>query len=109
MENIINELKQIAEQNPNGFTVSLPDLQPVTSGWIVAMKETQNCFGNVGLEIALEVALKTSKIIGGWKEGKKWYWDASLIYNDEKEAVRAGLENGQIAIYNIETATLLYI
>lgn len=109
MQSVIAKLKKIAAKSPNGFTVTLPDLTPVVSGWIVAMAETQDSFGDDGLQKALEVALKTSKVIGGWKEGRKWYWDASFVFQDEEEATRAGKENGQIAIYHLDTATLKYL
>lgn len=109
MDQLIHNLQEIADENPNGFTVSLPNLNPLKSGWIVALAETQNCFGAEGLKKALEVALKTSKVIGGWLEGDLWYWDASLVFTEKDEAIRAGHENKQIAIYNIETATLIYL
>ena len=109
MNEFIAALKNIAIQNPNGFTVLLPDLTPVTKGWIVAMRETQNSFGDDGLERVLKIALKTSKVIGGWKQGRKWYWDASRIFDNEEDATKAGKENEQIAIYNIETNFLKFI
>lgn len=102
-------LQKLAARNPNGFTVYTTDLSPVKKGWSVAMKETQNCFGTEGLLKALEVAKKTSQVIGGWKEGKKFYWDAVLIIENEAEATKAGIENEQIAIYNIETNVLKYL
>lgn len=107
--NKIKELKRIADENPNGFTVRTTNLEPVTEGWAVAMKETQNSFGDAGLEKVLEVAERTSKVIGGWKEGELFYWDAILIFNNEEEATKAGVENEQIAIYNIETNNLKYL
>jgi hypothetical protein len=102
-------LKKIADEYPNGFTVWTTDLRPVKSGWVVAMKETQNSFGDAGLKKALEVAERTSKIIGGWKEEKQFYWDAVLLYNDEAEATKAGIENEQIAIYHLETNFLKFL
>ena len=103
------QLKKIADENPNGFTVWTTDLAPVKSGWVVAMKETQDSFGDAGLKRALEVAEKTSKVIGGWKEKKQFYWDAVLLYDNETEATKAGIENEQIAIYNIENNFLKYL
>lgn len=109
MQDLLARLKEIAEQNPNGFTVYLPSLAPVTKGWIVAKAETQNCLGDDGLQKALEVALKTSQIMGGWLEDEKWYWDASDVYTGEKEATEAGKERKQIAIFHIDTATLKFL
>lgn len=103
------KLKKIADENPRGFTVWTTDLSPVKKGWVVAMKETQNSFGDAGLKKALEVAEKTSKVIGGWKEKQQFYWDAVLLYQNEQEATIAGIENQQIAIYNIETNYLKFL
>lgn len=109
MEEKIKQLLKISDEYPNGFTVYTTNLEPVTKGWIVAMKETQNSFGLAGLHRALEVAINTSQVIGGWKEGKKFYWDAVMIFSNELEATKAGLENAQIAIYNIETNYLKFL
>ncbi len=103
------KLKKIADEHPNGFTVWTTDLTPVKKGWVVAMKETQNSFGDAGLKRALEVAENTSKVIGGWKERDQFYWDAVLLYQNETDATKAGLENQQIAIYHIETNYLKFL
>lgn len=103
------KLKIIAAENPRGFTVWTTDLSPVKHGWVVAMKETQNSFGDAGLKKALEVAERTSKVIGGWKEKDQFYWDAVLLFEDETEANSSGIENEQIAIYNIETNYLKFL
>lgn len=107
--NQIERLKQLAEENPNGFTVYTTTLEAVKSGWVVANKETQNCFGDEGLKKALGVAIKTSKTLGGWKEKDLFYWDAVILFDNEEEATKAGLENEQIAIYHIETNYLKFL
>jgi hypothetical protein len=109
MNQLLIKLKQIAERKPQGFTVFLPDLTPVKAGWVVALKETQNCFGDDGLQKAYEVATKTSNVIGGWKDEGEWYWDACLLFDSEADATRAGMENEQLAIYHIETATIKWL
>ena len=106
---LIDQLQVIAQENPSGFTVSLPNLQFITRGWVVAKKETQNSFGLEGLNRALEVALKTSKTIGGWQDEELFYWDAVMVFNNEDEATQAGIENEQLAIYNIETNYLKWL
>jgi hypothetical protein len=105
----INKLLKLADEYPNGFTVYTTNLEPVKNGWVVAMKETQNSFGLSGLQRALEVAINTSQVIGGWKEQERFYWDAVLIFENEQDATNAGIENEQIAIYNIETNYLKFI
>jgi hypothetical protein len=47
--------------------------------------------------------------MGGWKEGKRFYYDTVWIIEEKDEAILVGMENEQIAIYNIETATLIYL
>lgn len=106
---LINDIKEIAKKNPEGFTISIKTLEHVTKGWVVARLETQNSFGDHGLERVIEVAKRTSYLIGGWKEGKFYYYDAVDIFQDKQEAIEAGRQNEQIAIYNIETATLIYL
>jgi hypothetical protein len=109
MEDLIKRIKQIAKENPEGFTISLQTFEHIKSGWVVALKETQNSFGDEGLKKVIEVSLRTSYMMGGWKEGKNFYWDSVLILEDKSEAIRLGIENEQIAIYQIETATLIYL
>jgi len=109
MEVLLVKLRKLAADFPNGFTVTIPEVQIVKSGWVVARKETQNSFGEQGLRKALEVALKTSKAMGGWKDGKLFYWDAVQIFEDETLATQAGIENEQMAIYQIETGRLKWL
>lgn len=106
---MIEKIKQIAEENPDGFTIFTTTLEHVKSGWVVAMKETQNSFGDEGLKRVLEVAEKSTKTLGGWKEGKLFYFDAVHVLQDREEAIRIGKENEQIAIYHLETGTLIYL
>ena len=107
--NIIERLKQIAEENPNGFTVYTTNLKPVKSGWVVANKETQNCFGDEGLQKALTIAQSSSQTLGGWKEKQLFYWDAVMLYDNEEEATKAGIEHQQLAIYQIENNYLKFL
>lgn len=50
MKDLIEAIKEIARKNPDGFTISIKDLSHVERGWVVAMMETQNSFGDEGLE-----------------------------------------------------------
>jgi len=107
--NIINKLQEIAKSNPAGFTVSIDTLKAVNTGYIVAMAETQNCFGLKGLKKAFEVAQSKTGIIGGWKEGKKFYFNAVMQFEYKAEAIKAGRENGQIAIFDFNTLQVIYL
>lgn len=51
---ILTSLLAIATSNPEGFTVNAHTLQPVTSGYVVAVKGTQNSFGPAGLRRVVE-------------------------------------------------------
>lgn len=103
---LAERLLEVASENPTGFTISLTDFQPVKRGWAVALKETQNCFGRVGAEKVISIALeKSSGIVGGWKYDKDFYFDAVLIIESEEEATKLGIENEQIGIYEIHTNT----
>ena len=107
--NIIERLLEIADENPNGFTVYTTTLKPVTKGWAVANIETQNCFGIKGLEKALAIAKSSTETLGGWKENELFYWDAVMLFDNEEEATEAGYRHKQIAIYNIETNYLKFL
>jgi hypothetical protein len=109
LEELIKSLKQIAKENPNGFTVYLKDLSPVKRGWVVALKETQNSFGDDGLKKVITVATTKTGIVGGWRADGKFYWDAVLIFDNEDMATESGIENEQIAIYQIETNRLKFL
>jgi fructokinase len=100
---LVNNLLKIAEQNPKGFTVYLNDLKPVSSGWVVALLETQNSHGTDGLKRVIEVSKEKTGVVGGWSEDGKFWWDAVQIFEDEKQATEFGIANKQIAIYHIET------
>ena len=97
----------LAKKNPYGFTVMTTNLEKVTKGWIVALKETQNCFGIEGCKKAFEIAERQTGYLGGWKHNNLYYFDAVIISFDKDEAIKLGIENEQIGIYNIETNTYL--
>lgn len=106
MINILVALKSLTEENPKGFTVYVPSLEPVKRGWVVAKIETQNSFGDAGLEKVLKYATATTGIVGFWNDDGTFYWDAVMLFNDEVEATEAGIANEQISIYNIENNEL---
>lgn len=105
MKQMINAIEKIAKENPEGFTVKLPEMNWVISGYIAAYKDTQNCFGSEGLEKAVQHALNHDKIVGGWlnEENKLFYFDSSKVFENEEEAKKFGRENEQIAIFDLNT------
>lgn len=109
---VISSVAAIAALNPEGFTVNAANLQPVTSGFAVALKRTQNSFGAEGLAKVANVIdeLQASGnfngralAFGGWYDSESglFYYDATLIYQDREKAIEAGRANEQIAIFDL--------
>lgn len=109
MKNLFSIIKQIAQQNKEGFTIDITTLKTPKKGWCVALKETQNCFNDEGLSKVLEIAKTTTNIVGGWLDDDKFYFDAVMLIEDREEAIQAGKENEQLAIYNLETREYIII
>ena len=109
---VISSVAAIAALNPEGFTVNAANLQPVTNGFAVALKRTQNSFGAEGLAKVANVIeeLQASgnlngRILafGGWYDSESglFYYDATVIYQDREKAIEAGRANEQIAIFDL--------
>lgn len=109
---VISTVAAIAAMNHEGFTVNAATLQPVTTGYAVAMKTTQNSFGAEGLakvanvieelQAASEMNGRTLAF-GGWYDSESglYYYDATVIFEDRAEAIEAGRANEQIAIFDL--------
>ena len=98
---VISSVAAIAALNPEGFTVNAATLQPVTTGYAVALKRTQNSFGAEGLaKVAnvIEELQATSEMngrtlaYGGWYDSESglYYYDATVIFENRAEAIEAG-------------------
>ena len=109
---VLIALATIAMNNKNGFTVNAANLQPVTNGFAVALKRTQNSFGAEGLaKVAnvIEEIQATGEMngrilaFGGWYDSESglYYYDATVIFEDRAEAIEAGRANEQIAIFDL--------
>ena len=110
---VISSVAAIAALNPDGFTVNAANLQPVKSGYAVALKKTQNSFGTDGLSKVANVIAKLQNsgnlngrtlAFGGWYDSESglYYYDATVIYQDREEAIEIGRANNQIAIFDLE-------
>jgi len=108
MTSLEKRLFEIAAQNPKGFTVTIPDCQPVRSGWCIGHKETQNSFGPKGLKKVVEHAMRTTGVVGGWKgyDGR-FYFDTVIIEADAGKALDLKHEHRQQAIYHLDTGKIM--
>ncbi len=109
---VISTVAAIAAINPDGFTVNAATLLPVTTGYAVALKRTQNSFGAEGLakvanvieelQAASEMNGRTLAF-GGWYDSESglYYYDATVIFQNRAEAIEAGRVNEQIAIFDL--------
>lgn len=108
-------LLQVAAQNPEGFTVAVPSLTQVlpgiSAGIVVAYAETQDCFGDAGLEKALAHALANAGFVGGWfnEEDGQFYFDSVRIFpeTDLETALEFGKANGQIAVFRLSDSRVI--
>ena len=98
-------LANIALANKEGYTVNAATLQPVTSGYAVAVADTQDSFGLEGLANVVKYAEDHMDVnaFGGWynSDNGKYYFDATIIVDDMTKAVELGRLNNQIAIFDL--------
>lgn len=108
MYDLIEQVWQIARQNPKGFTITLPDCKPVRSGYCIGHKDTQNSFGKRGLKRVIEHSLRTTKVVGGWKGyNDRYYFDTVIIEADGPTALDLKEEHAQLSIYHLDTGRIL--
>ena len=102
---VLIALAEIAINNKDGFTVNAATLQPVTSGYAVAVADTQNSFGIEGLANVVKYVGEHPEVnaFGGWYNSKnnKFYFDATVIVDDFEAAKDLGRVNNQIAIFDL--------
>ena len=106
---IFQMIKKIAEANKEGFTVSLLDFQTPKKGYCVAMRMTQDSFGDEGLKRVIEVAMQSTYVVGGWydRESKQFYYDCVMIVDDLSTALELGRANEQLAIFDLTNANII--
>lgn len=98
-------LTNIAIANKEGYTVSAATLQPVTTGYAVAVAATQNSFGSEGLANVIRYVEDHPEVnaFGGWynSETGQYYYDATIIVDSLDKAIELGRINNQIAIFDL--------
>ena len=102
---VLIALATIAMNNKEGFTVSASNMQPVSTGYAVAVADTQNSFGLEGLANVVKYVTEHPEInaFGGWynSENNMYYFDATVIVNDLEAAKDLGRYNKQLAIFDL--------
>ena len=102
---VLLALAAIATNNKEGFTVNAATLQPVTTGYAVAVAETQNSFGIEGLANVVKYVSEHHEVnaFGGWynRDNNMYYYDATVIVDDLATAKELGRINNQIAIFDL--------
>jgi hypothetical protein len=109
MTSLKDAIKAIAKKKPDGFSVELPTLKEVSQGIVVAYLETQDSFDDDGLEKVILHAENHGKVVGGWlnEDNGKYYYDSCKVFTNKDEAIKFGLENKQIAIFDITSCELI--
>ena len=102
---VLIALAAIAMNNEDGFTVNAANLQPVKSGYAVAVSDTQDSFGLEGLANVIKYVSEHPNInaFGGWynSDNNMFYYDATVIVDDLATAKELGRINKQIAIFDL--------
>lgn len=102
---VLVALATIALENKEGYTVNAATLQPVTTGYAVAVADTQNSFGFKGLANVVKYVSEHPEVnaFGGWynRENNMYYFDATVIVNNLEDAKELGRINNQIAIFDL--------
>ena len=106
---VLVALATIALENKEGYTVNAATLQPVTTGYAVAVADTQDSFGFEGLANVVKYVSEHPEInaFGGWynRENNMYYFDATVIVNNLEDAKELGRINNQIAIFDLANLT----
>lgn len=107
--NALLAIAAVATANTEGFTINAATFAPVTTGYAVAVKDTQNSFGFAGMVEVYKYIQAHPEVnaLGGWynSENGKFYFDATIVVNDLATALELGRANDQIAIFDLNTLT----
>lgn len=113
INSLTSEILNFASKNKSGFTLDLTTLKPITSGFVVSYKETQNSFNALEVQGVIEHALKNDKVIGGWfnEKNNKFYFDSNKVFsiNELEEAIEFGKKNEQISIFNLDRGKPIWL
>ena len=104
---IIEQVWQLSQRRPEGFTVDIRTMEEPTEGIAVAYEATQGSLSRESLTTVVTHALEHDGYVGGWldEESGLYYFDSTKLFPEDKieEALEFARENGQAAIYIIST------
>ncbi len=109
MQKIFLRLRELAIEFPDGTVLGIGRLEPVTEGWVVRIKNAVDFEGEAGMIKALRIASQTTQTVSGSKDEDVELWDVVEVFDNEQDATEAGIENEQMAIYQIETGRLKWL
>lgn len=97
----MNDLRDYIANHPDGFTINPITMEVPTKGYSVAVRETQNSFGEEGFQKALKYAIENGLYLGGWRDvlTGDYYYDATMVVETLEEAQKLARENEQLAFY----------
>lgn len=109
MKKVFLKIRQIAIEFPDGVTIVLGKAERVESGWVVRRSGLTDFIGEEGMKKAIFEAADLTNYVSGWHDGENELWDVVDIFDNEDEATQAGIEENQMAIYQIETGRLKWL
>lgn len=117
MKNLHDFVASVVENG--GATFNLVTGTSPTTGFVVSERGFElklELFGNAITREVLISAIVTDYIrefgfelndpenfLGGWIDGEELFLDISRVYDNEHDALRVAVENGQRAYYHIDT------
>ena len=106
-------IKDLADQNPDGFTVDLETGEKVTAGVAVGMTHGLTAFdaallGNMYQKTDINT-LYTHRTIGGWRDGDKYIIDLGATTQTIDEAVEFGTAYRQDAVFDLNINECIYL
>ena len=104
VKDLASKIYDFAKSHKDGFTLNINTLQPVQTGYVVSYKDTQNSFSVNDLESVVNHALSHDGVVGGWynNEDGRYYFDSNKVFTNLYDAIEFGIENEQIAIFNLD-------
>ena len=94
-------IKRVADANPDGFTLNLVDFRYVKDGFAVAYEATQDSTDAGSIAKVYEHAQENGRVIGGWLDNGKYYYDSVKVFTKEEDARAFAIKNNQIAYFDL--------